>query len=33
MIKKYAAMTDINYNIRGNNKEIKIKPEDIRTEL
>ena len=26
-------MAEINYNIKGNKKEVKIKPEDVRTEL
>lgn len=33
IIKKYSQLGNINYNIKGNKKEVKIKPEDVRTEL
>jgi hypothetical protein len=33
IIKKYAQVGHINYNIKGNRREVKIKPEDVRTEL
>jgi hypothetical protein len=33
IIKKYAQLGSVSYNIKGTNKEVKIKPEDVRTEL
>lgn len=33
IIKKYAQLGHINYNIKGANREVKISPEDVRTEL
>ena len=33
LIKKFAELNHVNYNVKGVKREIKISPEDIRTEL